>query len=274
MTREEVIAEIKKAAEELGHVPSLNELAGTGRVSKHSIRRHFGQYLRALDACELERNGNGYKVSTKALFEDWMRLTRQLGKIPSIIDYDAQGRYSVGPYARQFGGWLNVPAGIWRYAEMQHMEEEWKDELSMIAAHLQTTPKGTQIPTWISSSVGAPRIRPDEPIYGPPMAPTYLLLAPVNEQGVTFLFGAMAQKLGFAVLHVQAAYPDCEALREIEPGRWQRTRIELEYESRNFLRHMHDPQKCDLIVCWEHNWPDCPLEVVELRSAVRKLTAD
>jgi hypothetical protein len=97
MSKEEVIAAIKKATEELGHVPSLNELAGTGRVSKHAIRRHFGQYLRALDACGLERNGHGYKLSPKALFEDWMRLARQLGKIPSIIDYDAHGRYSVTP---------------------------------------------------------------------------------------------------------------------------------------------------------------------------------
>jgi hypothetical protein len=42
-------------------------------------------------------------------------------------------------------------------------------------------------------------------------------------------------------------------------------------ESRNFLTHLHDPQKCHLIVCWEHNWPDCPLEVVELKSAVKRI---
>jgi hypothetical protein len=29
---------------------------------------------------------------------------------------------------------------------------------------------------------------------------------------------------------------------------------------------MHDPSKCDLIVCWRHNWPECPLEVLELRK--------
>jgi hypothetical protein len=45
-------------------------------------------------------------------------------------------------------------------------------------------------------------------------------------------------------------------------------KIEFEYESRNFLRHMHDPNGCDLIVCWEHNWPECPLEVIELKKAV------
>ena len=45
--------------------------------------------------------------------------------------------------------------------------------------------------------------------------------------------------------------------------------IEFEHESRNFLKHMHPVKGCDLIVCWKHNWPECPLEVVELSRAVR-----
>jgi hypothetical protein len=48
--------------------------------------------------------------------------------------------------------------------------------------------------------------------------------------------------------------------------------VELEQESRNFLKHGHDPNGCDLIVCWEHNWDECPLEVIELKSVIRKLT--
>jgi hypothetical protein len=28
---------------------------------------------------------------------------------------------------------------------------------------------------------------------------------------------------------------------------------------------------CDIIVCWEHDWPDCPIEVIELRDVIRKL---
>ncbi len=45
-------------------------------------------------------------------------------------------------------------------------------------------------------------------------------------------------------------------------------RIEFEHESRNFMKHLHDANECDLIVCWEHNWPEWPLEVVELRAVV------
>jgi hypothetical protein len=53
--------------------------------------------------------------------------------------------------------------------------------------------------------------------------------------------------------------------------RWQRVWIEFEYESRNFLKHFHDAAKCDIVVCWKHTWPECPLEVIELRNRVAKL---
>jgi hypothetical protein len=72
---------------------------------------------------------------------------------------------------------------------------------------------------------------------------------------------------------IQLAYPDCEARRCIDPrqNRWQSVRIEFEFCSSNFREHGHDPAGCDLIVCWEHDWPDCPLEVIELRSIIATL---
>jgi hypothetical protein len=57
-------------------------------------------------------------------------------------------------------------------------------------------------------------------------------LAPTNEMGVVFLFGTLAKELGFMVIRLQSGFPDCEAFREVEPGRWQWVRIEFEYESR------------------------------------------
>jgi hypothetical protein len=50
-------------------------------------------------------------------------------------------------------------------------------------------------------------------------------------------------------------------------------RIQFEYESRNFRDHGHPALGCDVVVCWRHNWPDCPpaIEVVELASVVKTL---
>ena len=99
------------------------------------------------------------------------------------------------------------------------------------------------------------------------------LHAPVNEAGVMILFGALAEGLGLLIETVRAAFPDCEAKRRIGPGRWERVRIEFEFRSRAFRDHGHDPQGCETIVCWEHNWPECPLEVLELKTAVAVLAA-
>jgi hypothetical protein len=95
--------------------------------------------------------------------------------------------------------------------------------------------------------------------------------APINEQGVVFLFGMVSSELGFEVESVQQAFYDCIAKRCIDKRRrlFREVRIELEFQSRNFLAHAHPP--CDLIVCWEHNWPDCPHEVVELKTAIQTL---
>ncbi len=81
-----------------------------------------------------------------------------------------------------------------------------------------------------------------------------------------------AHRLGFRVLSLQSGFPDCEAMREVQPGKWQRVRIEFEFFSRNFKEHGHDPDLCDVIVCWQHNWPNCPphLEVVELSRVVKE----
>jgi hypothetical protein len=96
---------------------------------------------------------------------------------------------------------------------------------------------------------------------------------PTNENGVMFAFGRVADKLGFEVERIQTAFPDCEALREVAPGKWQRERVELELFSRNFLEHGHDPKGCDTIVCWVHNWPECPehIEVIELSKLMRRM---
>lgn len=113
----------------------------------------------------------------------------------------------------------------------------------------------------------------NRPTYGNPIDFRGLRHEPVNEDGVVFLFGMVARELGFLVEAVQAGFPDCEAKREVGAGKWQGVRIEFEYESRNFREHHHPPDGCDVIVCWRHNWPECPrdLEVVELREKIKRL---
>jgi hypothetical protein len=106
----------------------------------------------------------------------------------------------------------------------------------------------------------------DRPVMGEPFDRRPMTNAPVNELGVMVLFGMMAAGLGLQVESVQGKFPDCLAKRQVAPGKWQHLRIEFEYESKNFKLHGHDPKGCDMIVCWRHNWKECPaeIEVIEL----------
>ncbi len=109
-------------------------------------------------------------------------------------------------------------------------------------------------------------VKKDRPVMGAPFARHPLTNAPVNEMGVVFLFALVAWDLGFQVEALWGRYPDGRAKREVAPGKWQDVAIEFEFESKNFVLHGHDPKNCDVIVCWRHNWKDCPeeIEVVEL----------
>ncbi|HEY2361062.1 MAG TPA: hypothetical protein VGK36_08100 [Candidatus Angelobacter sp.] len=267
MSRDEVISTTKECTEKLGHVPSVEELLGATQINKHLIRKRFGTYRALLEACGLERHGSGYEVKLESLFLDWAGVVRMLGKVPSMTEYALNGEYSNMPLIKRFGGWRHVPLGMRRYAREQGVEEEWKDVVEIVARHLEPTGKRARNSVLASAASLKPRVRPDVPIFGlPMMAASPMVYAPTNEAGVMVLFGAVAREQGFAITRVQQAFPDCEAMREIEPERCQPSRIEFEFESRNFLVHLHPVDGADVIVCWKHNWPECPLEVLELST--------
>ncbi|HKD80791.1 MAG TPA: hypothetical protein VKH81_13925 [Candidatus Angelobacter sp.] len=273
MSKEEIIAAVMNCTQELGHAPSVGELITRTKVSIYAIKKYFGNYKRALEACGLERGGSGYTVGLEALFPDWAGVVRKLGRVPTMMDYRLHGRYSSRPLVRHFGGWTHVPAGMLEYSRGERVGDDWKDVLDVVAKHLMERPDWPRASrrTLRRTSGGGtlrPTIQDDEPFYGEPMAETPMVFSPTNEAGVAVLFGAVARDLGFRITRVQNGFPDCEAMLEVEPGRWQRKRIEFEYESRSFLSHGHQAANCNMIVCWRHNWPECPLEVVELKSAV------
>jgi hypothetical protein len=173
------------------------------------------------------------------------------------------------PLRARFGSWLHVPTGLKQYADEQGLAAEWADVRTLVEEYARRQ-KGS----WrMAAAQPVPSLMMGQPVYGEFTGWSPLVCAPTNELGVVFLFGAMALHLGFLVLRVQAEFPDCEALRMVAERRLQKVRIEFEQESRNFMRHMHDPAGCDLIVCWEHNWPECPLPVLELKKELSKLLA-
>lgn len=271
MTKEEMIAAVRECAEKMGRVPSFPELQVATRITNRTMRSNFGNYSRMLENCGLERQGAGFRISMRTLFLEWAGLVRKLGRLPTLRDYDANSQFSVTPLMSRFGGWKRVPVALYYFARKEGLDVEWKDVLDMIAAEIRLDQEPKMLEGLTTLSPREPGIFTDRPVYGPPMKLWPMTCAPTNEMGVVFLFGHLALSLGFSIVRLQTAFPDAEALREMDPGRWQLVHIEFEFESKNFLLHMHEARDCDLIVCWKHNWEDCPLEVLELSKLMDKI---
>jgi hypothetical protein len=268
MTRQEVRAAILALAEKLKQVPTVAELMKHAGIDRPEIRKHFGNYKQALEECNLEVPERGRKVEIDRLFIDWVEVVRAFKKIPTVWQYESRSKYSARPLTRCAGSWNMVAERMKLYAEEHGLDGEFRDVMELI--ELQGGGRGgaAASSTEVAAEACAERTKDSRPTYGALIAAWGHVYGPTSEGGVISLFGAMAVSLGFLILKIQTEFPDCEALRVAGKDRNRPVKIEFELESRNFLRHGHDPNGCDIIVCWEHNWPECPLEVIELKKAV------
>lgn len=94
----------------------------------------------------------------------------------------------------------------------------------------------------------------------------------INESGVIFLFGRYFKELGFEKLdrierQRHRKFPDATVIKN-----GKSKKVEFETRSSNAKEHGKKLEKeCELIICWENDWKDCPIEVLELRSEIKKL---
>ena len=121
-----------------------------------------------------------------------------------------------------------------------------------------------------------PRVseKTDGRTYGKPLNFENLVYGPSNEQGVVVLFTMMSKQLQYNIEGIWTdSFPDCEATRVEQGGKLRRVKIEFEYRSREFANHGHDPNACDVLVCWKDNWKERPpnIEVLELSKEVEKI---
>ena len=259
MEREEVITELRRVASLLGKKTlAQREFNRHGKVALNSVKRTFGSWSKAIEAAVLETGLNPYpKLSDDQLAAEFSRVQELLGKVPSGNEFEANGQFSVKPYKDRFGRWSKA---VEHYARTVATTSQAKTNYLGPTVHTKPIIEKVQE---LTSAVG-------KRVFGPPLDFRNLRHEPVNEQGVVLLFGMIARDLGFLVEAIATGYPDCSAKRKVRGG-YITVNIEFEFKSGNFREHGHEPSQCDLIVCWEHDWPECPVEVLELKSKLREL---
>jgi len=203
------------------------------------------------------------------LLAEFHRVVSELGAIPSWHAFDSIATVGPDTLRRRFGGRQGTLQRYKAWLEQNHPDAPMLALLPIKSKHEIVTPailsRETSQPTQWAKNSGV--------VFGAPMHFRGLRHAPINEQGVVYLFGMVSSELGLIVEAIQSSFPDCEAKRCVDAklSRWQRVRIEFEFRSSNFREHGHEQAGCDMIVCWEHDWPECPLEVIELRSVIDQL---
>jgi hypothetical protein len=276
---QEILDAIRNAAQQLGHPPSKREFIAEAGITEYQILQHFPSWREAVRAAGLTPDATNLQLDDDALLQDWGELVRRNRRIPTRVQYRREGNFSLGVFDRHFGPWSGLPG---KFSEFAQNRPEWADVLPLLPPSSPGRQRVAALPTPDETSEEAARasgLRPrharleHRPTYGNPIDFRGLRHEPVNEQGVVFLFGMVARELGYMVEALQAGFPDCEAKRQVGPDKWQRVRVEFEFESRNFRDHGHPDDECDVIVCWRHNWPECPsrIEVVALEGVIESL---
>jgi hypothetical protein len=254
---ESLLNELRRVANLLGKTTLYQrEFNKHSRVGASTISHKFGSWENALEkaglSSEFHRN-----ISDEKLFAEIERLWNQLGRQPFMADMRQYGKFSSKPYFTRFGSWIKAIEAF----------VQWKGK-SEVVRTLDLTEVSPKI---LIDRPQKPR-KTKKVEYGEPIEFLGLRHEPLNEQGVVYLFGVLSRQLGFIIEAIRTDFPDCEGKRQIQgkQNRWEQVSIEFEYKSSNFKEHGHDPTNCDLIICWEHDWKDCPIEAISLKEIYRK----
>ena len=259
------LSEVKRVAREL-RTTTLSKTqydSHSPEVKACTVARLWGGWLKAIEAAGLEAHDKYHtEIPLSELALEFVDAIREMGKVPNVHQMARRSQHSKNTFTRKYdNSYISFKiAAIDFLLKRGDLSTDIKEVLKNHLASLR--PCSPPEP-----AVAAPHRK------GRHLGFRAFAFAPTCESDVVSLFGAVADDLGFEIVSQRAAFPDCEARRRARSRRahYAKCLIEFEFESRDFKRHGHPVEGCDLIVCWRDDWPDCPIEVLELRSEINKL---
>lgn len=280
-SKEGIIQILKNVAAQMGK-RTLSKQQISAHLPESSIRYYFGNLSNALEAAGLDRQTRDLstvyekkRYSEEELFSTILQVEQRIGHEPNFSEYRGNGgTLSQKPFKERFGAWT-ATLDQYRKWKQHHDKIEVASGAESRNRPMDTEPTMPQKPAEPAMSLVEYRTpsRKPQQLYGEPIDFRGLRHAPINEQGVVYLFGMVSRELGFSIEALQQGFPDCEGKYLHDKSRkiWAKARIEFEFRASNFREHCHNENDCDVIVCWENDWPDAPLRVVELRTEIMRL---
>jgi len=194
-----LLNEIKRVAIELDKdTLTIREFDLRSRVHSATIVKRFGFWSAALKKAGLSVNIHR-NPSSEELFGEIEKVWNRLGRQPKSEEMKQFGKFSLKPYQTRFGGWIKALEEFskWKKKEQEYNTKDLEETL------LDTFPDQPR------KKLVSKRVE-----YGEPIEFRGLRYAPLNEQGVVYLFGMLSKQLGFIIEVVRNDFPDCEGKRQ------------------------------------------------------------
>lgn len=103
----ELLGEIERLAEKMGHTPTATEMREDGRYSVAVYQNRFGSWADALDAASLSPRQANTPIPEEDLLAELQRLADG-DDPPTISEMDENGEYSTTTYRRRFESWTDA----------------------------------------------------------------------------------------------------------------------------------------------------------------------
>lgn len=275
-SREEIIREIQKVAAGMGvRYLKQQDFILNSTIPINTVKYHLGTWAQAAKAAGLEmprdysQTENPELVQDDELLRELVRLYRLSGKPPTADIVKAHGAFSLEYYTSR---WQSLDRALWKAR-------------AMFPEAFQPAPASAPVQDPVSEVDTSPirlipqTIKPKRPVkverrLGEPVDFRGMRFAPVDRDGVLFLFGMLAVELGFELEFVSNERPHAEGRRyfDVRREQWKHLRMEFLLESSTYTPDQDSGREpCDLLVCWDHDNEDCPVEVLELKSVIREI---
>lgn len=120
-TAQQMLEQVREVAAEVGPRVTLREFLADSGVPESQIRRQFGTWeaLRreaGLSPADRDRR----RISDEDLFQEYFRLYRQLGRLPSARELDRLGRFAARTYYVRFGRRRDLKRAL--YDWLRHLD--------------------------------------------------------------------------------------------------------------------------------------------------------
>lgn len=135
ITKEQIKEQLLKFKEKNGFFPSVRELREYGLYSDNTIRKAFGSYAKCIGLLGGKvRKFTKLDMSKERVIEDYLRIKRELGKVPFLYEIEKKVPYAIDSAIRQYfhNGKSKVGGEYKLFLQFMGDYETWKIRMKTV----------------------------------------------------------------------------------------------------------------------------------------------